>query len=449
MELTPSISTNLSGANPQTAFADWRLGRIVPMPPSLPSEWKLVRLTSVAELESGHTPSRRRLEYWNGGIPWLSLLDVAELDHPEIFLTSHTISSAGLSNSSARLLPAGTVVFSRTATVGKCTVAGRQMATSQDFANYICGPELHNRYLLHLLRFMAPEWHRLMAGSTHNSIYMPVFQHLQILLPPIREQSAIAESLDDVEALIESLETLIAKKRQLKQGAMQELLSGRRRLRGFDGEWSMRSLRELFEFSGGIPVSRDQLSTEGHCYLHYGDIHTSERSFIDVSRTFQDIPKLPIALGRISPNSLLKDGDVVFVDASEDEEGASRYVVILNEMDIPFIAGLHTIVAKTRAADFDHGYLRYCFQAQPVKDQFRFYAVGTKVLGVSKSNIGKIVASIPPKNEQAAIAAVLIDMDAEIESFEARLAKTRALKQGMMQQLLTGRIRLPIANTSS
>ena len=68
-----------------------------------------------------------------------------------------------------------------TATVGKATVMGCEMATSQDFANYVCGERVHNHYLVHLFRFMAPEWKRLMAGSTHNSIYMPVFQKLQVL----------------------------------------------------------------------------------------------------------------------------------------------------------------------------------------------------------------------------------------------------------------------------
>ena len=157
---------------------NWQLGRISPLPAHVPNGWELVRLTSVARLESGHTPARNRAAYWDGNIPWISLHDTSALDGPKISRTGLTISDEGLSNSSARLLPKGTVVFSRTATIGKCTIMGREMATSQDFANYVCGSRLNNRYLMHLFRFMSAEWKRVMAGSTHNTIYMPIFQSL-------------------------------------------------------------------------------------------------------------------------------------------------------------------------------------------------------------------------------------------------------------------------------
>jgi type I restriction enzyme, S subunit len=289
---------------------------------------------------------------------------------------------------------------------------------------------------------MAPEWVRLKAGSTHNSIYMPVFRDLQVLLPPRAEQEAIADALNDADTLIESLEQLLAKKRKIKQGAMQELLTGERRLPGFSGEWVTKTLEDLFRFSGGFSASRAQLSSEGYCYLHYGDIHTSEKSFVDVCSEFQDIPKLNLPLNRISFASLLADGDVVFVDASEDEEGTSKHVAVINTDGIPFISGLHTIVAKSRNSELDHQYRRYCFQTSAVKLQFRFFAAGTKVSGISKSNIAKITLPVPSVPEQKAMAAIFSNMDAEIGALEAKLAKARQIKQGMMQELLTGRIRL-------
>jgi type I restriction enzyme S subunit len=139
----------------------------------------------------------------------------------------------------------------------------------------------------------------------------------------------------------------------------------------------------------------------------------------------------------------LEDGDVVFVDASEDDEGASRHVVIINKGKIPYISGLHTIVAKSKTEDLDHTYRRYCFQTRHIKQQFYYYAVGTKVTGISKKNIARLFLKLPPtRTEQAAIAEILSDMDAEIAALEQRREKTRLLKQGMMQELLTGRIRL-------
>ena len=216
-----------------TRLENWVVGGIQPRPRSLPDKWRLVRLTDVAKLESGHTPSRRRPTYWNGGVPWVSLNDVDELDANEILQTKETISDLGLANSSARLLPTGTVIFSRTASIGKSTILGLPMSTTQDFANYICGPELHNRYLMYLFRYMKGTWKRLMAGSTHNTIYMPIFKGLQILLPPAEEQRAIAAALSDADEWIASLDRLIAKKRDIKQATMQQLLTGKTRLPGF------------------------------------------------------------------------------------------------------------------------------------------------------------------------------------------------------------------------
>ena len=142
-------------------------------------------------------------------------------------------------------------------------------------------------------------WYFMTAGKqTTNlaSINKTALGSLPVALPSKAEQEAIAEALSDADALIESLEQLLAKKRQLKQGAMQELLTGKRRLPGFSGEWEVKSLGDLFNFSGGFTASRDQLSSLGYCYLHYGDIHTSKKSFVDAGSDYQDIPKLDVLL---------------------------------------------------------------------------------------------------------------------------------------------------------
>ncbi len=234
------------GGEPTTA---WRLGRLSPMPAMVPSGWSLVPALTVARLESGHTPSRHHPEYWNGGIPWVSLHDSKRLDVPEIVETSQTVSELGLANSSARLLPRGTVVFSRTATVGKATVLGREMSTSQDFANFVCGPRLHNHYLMQLFRALQPEWKRLMAGSTHNTIYMPVFRDLQLLLPPLPEQRKIAAILSSVDETIEKTEAVIEQLQVVKKAMMEELLT-----RGMPGRHTRFKQTEIGEVPEGWEV---------------------------------------------------------------------------------------------------------------------------------------------------------------------------------------------------
>lgn len=208
-------------------------------------------------------------------------------------------------------------------------------------------------------------------------------------------------------------------------------------------DWDVKPLSDFFSFSGGLPAPRAQLGSRGHCYLHYGDIHTSSKSYVDVDIEHVELPKLDVRLSDVPRKSILSDGDVVFVDASEDDEGTSKHQVIRNPRNIPFISGLHTIVAKSKSNDLTNGYKCHCFQTRKIKKQFLFYSVGTKVSGISKSNIGKILLPIPSAPEQEAIAEALSDADALIESLEQLLAKKRHLKQGAMQQLLTGKKRLP------
>lgn len=219
-----------SAAPLQRLPARWVLGRIAEGVTHIPTYWSLVTLAKVAKLESGHTPSREHPEYWDGDIPWISLQDADALGMATIGNSAETIGPKGLAKSSARLLPAGTVVLQRTAKVGLASVMERPMATSQHFANWVCGPNLDPHYLQQVFRHMTREWQRLMAGSVLPDIYMGTFKALQILLPPIAEQKrigAIGVAFDRrIEAEREALAVLI----QNRDALAQELLSGRIRL---------------------------------------------------------------------------------------------------------------------------------------------------------------------------------------------------------------------------
>jgi len=208
-------------------------------------------------------------------------------------------------------------------------------------------------------------------------------------------------------------------------------------------DWIVKPLWKLFIFSGGLSASRAQLGDIGYCYLHYGDIHTSSKSFIDLDTQKADLPKINIRLEDVPTKFLLFDGDVVFVDASEDDVGTSRHQVVRNPNGIPFISGLHTIVAKSKGSDLLNNYKCYCFQTRSIMKQFLFYCVGTKVSGISKTNIKKILLPIPLVLEQEIIAEILSDTDDLIESLEQLIIKKHQIKQGTMQEMLTGKRRLP------
>lgn len=166
----------------------------------VPAHWLTGKIQSFARRESGHTPSRQHPEYWeNCTIPWFSLADVWQIREGNVkyvYETKEKVSELGIANSSARLLPAGTVMLSRTASVGYSAIMGRDMATTQDFINWVCGPLLMPEFLLHVLRGMRPEFDRLMMGSTHQTIYMPDAAKLMMTLPPLSEQEAIVTFLE-------------------------------------------------------------------------------------------------------------------------------------------------------------------------------------------------------------------------------------------------------------
>ncbi len=164
----------------------------------LASGWEWRKLTDVARLATGHTPSRRKPEYWGGNVPWISLSDIRILDGTVANSTLECASEAGIENSSSVKLPKGTVCFSRTASVGFVTVMGREMATSQDFVNWVCSSNLEPIYLMRALIASRSTLLALANGSTHRTIYFPTVEQFHVLVPPIELQrrfSAIIETL--------------------------------------------------------------------------------------------------------------------------------------------------------------------------------------------------------------------------------------------------------------
>ena len=405
----------------------------------IPEDWELSSLMSLsAFITKGSTPTTYGFKWEQSGVLFLRSECVAEngLDLSQSMFISEA-AHASLRRSEVKQ---GDILVTITGYVGRAVVFKNTVEANinQHIARVrIISPGVSSEFIYYVLAQPSyrARFNSITTGQAYPQISLKQVRETRVPLPPTKaEQEAIAEALSDADALIESLEQLLAKKRHLKQGAMQQLLTGKKRLPGFSGEWEVKVLGDLFNFSGGFTASRDQLSTDGYCYLHYGDIHTSNKTFVDVRSEYQDIPKLNVSLKKVSPVSLLNDGDVIFVDASEDDEGTSKHVVISNPDKTPFISGLHTIVAKSRTDELDHLYRRYCFQTRAIKTQFRFFAVGTKVSGISKTNIAKITLPVPSVPEQTAIATILSDMDAELAALEAKLAKARAIKQGMMQQ---------------
>lgn len=282
---------------------------------------------------------------------------------------------------------------------------------------------------------------QLSAGSTINHLYQKDFVNFKFQIPSTKtEQTAIATALSDTDALIESLEKLIAKKRLIKQGAMQELLTGKKRLAGFSGDWEVKTFGEIFDYLPTATNSRADLSESGDVYyIHYGDIHTHFHNHLNFKKTQPS----KIERCKCKNAAFLQNGDWIMADASEDFDGVGKSIEILGlDENIKAVAGLHTFLLREKYPAFAPMFKGHLGNLKSLHEQFLRVATGMKVFGVSKTALKNLVLKIPTKEEQTAIATILSDMDAEISALETKLSKTRQIKQGMMPELLTGRIRL-------
>ena len=214
-EAPTSVSRTRGGKSAQRAVMGRAALCIGEPTRAAPDRWQWVRLDAIARLESGHTPSREHSEYWDGGIGWLSIPDARDHHGREIHATTQTISELGLANSSARLLPAGTVCLCRTAaSIGYAVVLGREMATSQDFVDWVCSKAIAPRFLQLLFVAEGKNLRRFSMGSTHTTIYFEAAREFRVCLPPLDEQHEIVRrveaalaKLDAVTAAVEATRT--------------------------------------------------------------------------------------------------------------------------------------------------------------------------------------------------------------------------------------------------
>ena len=202
---------------------------------TLPRTWQEVRVGLVARMGSGHTPSRSHPEWWTDCvIPWITTGEVSQVrdDRRETIIeTRERISELGLANSAAELRPAGTVVLCRTASAGYSAVMGTDMATSQDFVTWTCGPRLNPYYLLWCLRAMRQDLlGRLAMGSTHKTIYVPDLQMLRIPLPDVTVQYRIVERIregnDRIDRLMDALRRQVALLAERRQALITAAVTG-------------------------------------------------------------------------------------------------------------------------------------------------------------------------------------------------------------------------------
>ena len=393
-------------------------------------EWEQCVLGDVAAVSAGGTPSRAVPEFWNGDIPWVT---TAEVDFCLINATEQHISRAGLEGSAAKLKPPGTLLialYGQGKTRGKVAVLGIAAATNQACAAVELDRRVSVRFALHLLQSRYEDIRKLSNTGNQENLSGALVRSIPLSLPPAAEQQAIASALDDTDALIESLEQLLAKKRQLKQGAMQELLTGKRRLPGFARPWVSEPFAKLADIrSGGTPSTTEPRFWDGGIPWCTPTDITALDGRKTLTLTARTISSEGLAA---SSAELIPAGSIVMTSRATIGECAINAVpVTTNQGFKNFVPFAHT----------DVGFLYYLLCTQ--KQRFIALCGGSTFLEIGKAQLRSFEVAVPAEcDEQTAIATVLSTLDAELDALETRLTKARALKQGMAQALLTGRIRL-------
>ena len=270
------------------------------------------------------------------------------------------------------------------------------------------------------------------GSGTRYVISLPKFRAMVVCFPPsIEEQRAIAKVLSDVDGLINALDALIAKKRAIKQATMQQLLTGKTRLPGFSGAWETKRLGKLGTFSKGRGIKRDDVSDDGVPCIRYGELYTRYQDYI-----LKVVSRIPPGVAETALP--IKTGDLLFAGSGETAEEIGRCAAYFGEEQT--YAGGDVIVLTPSGQNSI--YLGHLMNSPTVSAQKARMGQGDAVVHIYINNLAQVQIELPPIAEQRAIATVLSDMDAEITALEHRRDKTIAIKQGMMQQLLTGKVRL-------
>ncbi|WP_396643565.1 restriction endonuclease subunit S [Methylomonas sp. 2B] len=398
----------------------------------IPEDWASSPLGKHASFRTGPFGSAlHKSDYANDGIPVINPMHII---NGKIEPTrTMTITEQAAKNLSEFRLKPGEIVIGRRGDMGRCAVV------QENQSGWLCGT---GSMIIRPLNTDAEFLQRVLSspraisaiedssvGTTMVNLNQGTLAGLKIQFPPLPEQKAIAAALSDVDALLDGLERLIAKKRDLKQAAMQQLLTGQTRLPGFSGEWEIKRLGDLAKFYKGKGLPKSALTPFGSepC-IHYGELFTQYGETIreTISRTDKNTGDFR----SVANDVLMPTSDVT------PRGLAKASCVVIDEV----VLGGDILVIRTDPAQVCGTFLSHVIRRE--EDQVLRLVTGTTVFHLYGTDMKKFVLKLPLLAEQQAIVEVLADMDAELAVLEARRDKTRALKQGMMQELLTGKTRL-------
>ncbi|MCA0374518.1 MAG: restriction endonuclease subunit S [Gemmatimonadetes bacterium] len=392
----------------------------------IPTEWRVRRLGELGKIVRGGSPRPAGDPRYFGGhfIPWLTVAALTNIPEHQLLVTETASGLTEEGSKRSRTLSDGTVIIANSgATLGVAKLLGVTCCANDGIAAIADQREGDRAFVCHYINTRTQHLREVIAtGNGQPNLNTALIREIPIPFPPLQEQRAVSATLSDVNALLTALDRLIAKKRDLKQAAMQQLLTGQTRLPGFQGEWESTTFGQIAQprrdrvdpRSTGVQdfcVELEHIASTGGGLLG----HTS-------------------AGAQASMKSVFSAGDVLF----------GKLRAYLRKYWLATRPGVCSTEIWVLAPKGQTITTEFLFQLVKTDDFIKTAsnAYGTHMPRSDWSIVKNFEFALPPVPEQRAIAAVLTDMDAELAALEARRDKTRALKHGMMQELLTGRTRL-------
>ncbi len=377
----------------------------------IPDDWKVALINDIANVKGGGTPSSFNSSFWNGSINWFTPTEIGKSKY--VNESKRKITNEGYLSSSTNLLPIGSILITSRAGIGDTAITKKEACTNQGFQSLIVFSDYDSEYIYYLIN--TSTFQNLLlknaSGSTFLEISPKKLKQIKIPLPFTKaEQTAIAEVLSDTDDLITTLEKLIVKKQNIKQGAMQILLTPKE-------DWEVKKLGEVCDVLDNLRVPLN----EGQRTKMKGEIpYCGANGIVDYVNDYV-----------VNDDILLMAEDGGYFDEYQTRPIAYR-------MSGKCWVNNHAHILKSKKW-ICQNFIYYSIVHKNILD---YINSGTRAK-LNKSDLVSIQISLPKtKEEQTRIATILSDMDKEIKGLKTKLEKTKMIKQGMMQELLTGRTRL-------
>lgn len=396
----------------------------------IPEDWDVKQLGDIANVIGGGTPSSFNNSYWNGDINWYTPTEIGKEKYS--YESVRKITKLGFENCSAKILPKGTILLTTRAGIGDVSILMNEACTNQGFQSFVCKDNFNNEFLYYLISTLKNVFLQYASGSTFLEISPNKIKAILVPFPRTKaEQTLIATALSDADALICNLEKLIEKKRAIKQGAMQQLLKPK------EG-WVVNKLGDLtkvftkqtgFDYTAYIKPSLVQNKTDDTIpFIQNKDFNNR---WINLNTDYF----IPKSIAIQFPKILLNEKSLLI-----SISGSVGNVGLYDSKELAFIGGAVAIL-KFKESDLIDWVMFYLKSNEGQKKLLDNVKAGSHQ-NLILDDIRKIEIPFPKKEEQTRIATVLSDMDVEINTLVTKLEKQKMIKQGMMQNLLTGKIRL-------